>query len=92
MAQRKTTGAPVGHIHRRPTSRAKPTPNDSRRKGTQSHQADRPRPRVAPDLDIAAVRTCAELEAIQQPHGDVQAAIRGARRLFKVWLDCEART
>jgi hypothetical protein len=39
-------------------------------------------------FDIAVVH---DLEAIQQPHGDVRAAIRRAKRLFTIWLDHEAR-
>jgi hypothetical protein len=67
-------------------------PAGSRRTGTQSHQAVGPWRRDAPDLDMAAVRTSADLETIQQPHGDVCAAIRRAKHLFKVRLDQEARS
>jgi hypothetical protein len=55
----------------------------------------------ATELAIASASECLDcfdnavvhnLEAIQQPHGDVRAAIRRAKHLFKLWFDHEAKS
>ena len=96
-AQRRYLDATVrpgtrGRSHTSPTSWAQNDAQWFKANGNQSHQAVGPRPQDVPDLDMAAVRTSADLVATQQPHGDVRAAIRRAKRLFKVWLDHEARS